>query len=114
MRETRKYIIRLLLGSCFLWMTLRTDAQDIAPKEPAKPAAAKGKQLAKSVTVSGTISDAATGKAIAGMQIAYKDFTAAITDSSGNFSLQVPNYDASVTVNGEGYQTKEIALKGRR
>lgn len=48
-----------------------------------------------------------------GIRVIYQDFSAAITDSSGAFSLTVPNYNVSVLAESEGFQSKEIALKGR-
>ncbi|MEI9808530.1 MAG: hypothetical protein WDO16_12035 [Bacteroidota bacterium] len=66
-----------------------------------------------SVKVSGVIKDAATGKNIGGIRVTYKDFSAAITDSNGGFVLNVPSPYVSVLMEGEGYQSKQIALKGR-
>ncbi len=67
----------------------------------------------KTVTVTGSITDAATGKPLQGITVRYKNNSAAITDSTGHFSLKVPDYNVAVTVEGETYQSKEIALKGR-
>ena len=38
-------------------------------------------------TVKGRITDAATGKGVRGVRVTYKTFSAAITDSTGAFSL---------------------------
>jgi len=111
------YLITLSLGIFLLGTGLGADAQNktaTSPAKPARPAAAKAAQLAHAVSVNGTIADAATGKPVAGIQLSYKDVTASITDSIGNFSLQVPNYNVSITATGEGYQVKEIALQGRK
>ena len=64
------------------------------------------------ITVSGIIKDAATGKALGGIKVTYKDYSAAITDSTGAFALAVPSPYVSVLLEGEGYQSKQIALKG--
>lgn len=65
-----------------------------------------------SLKVSGVVKDAATGKNLRGIRVTFKDYSAGITDSSGSFSIKVPSYDVSVLLTGEGYQTKQIALKG--
>src|SRR5262245_51474443 len=66
-----------------------------------------------SVTVTGKVIETSTGKPLRGIQVSYKDFSAAITDSLGAFSLRVPSYQVSILLEGEGYQTKEIALLGQ-
>ena len=66
------------------------------------------------VTVKGQVTDAASGKGLAGIQVAYQEYTAAITDGSGSFSLEVPDYNVTIMAKGEGFQSKEIALKGRK
>ncbi|BAV04559.1 TonB-linked outer membrane protein, SusC/RagA family [Filimonas lacunae] len=67
----------------------------------------------KDKAVKGRITDATTGNPLRGVRISYKELTAAITDSVGNFTIQVPSYDVSIHVESEGYQAKEIALKGK-
>ena len=62
--------------------------------------------------VTGTIKDAATGKTLRGIRVTYKDYSAAITDSLGAFELDVPSRNVYVLAEGEGYQAKQIALKG--
>ncbi|HEV8283847.1 MAG TPA: SusC/RagA family TonB-linked outer membrane protein [Chitinophagaceae bacterium] len=64
--------------------------------------------------VNGVISDAATHKPLRGIRITYQDFSAAISDSAGTFSIRVPNYNVAIVLEGEGYQRKEIALKGSK
>ena len=71
------------------------------------------KQLTGAFTVSGVIKDAATGKALRGIRVTYKDYSAVISDSTGSFVLEVPSPNVSVLVEGEGYQSKQIALKGQ-
>lgn len=63
--------------------------------------------------VKGRITDATTGAALRGVRISYKESAAAITDSTGAFSIKVPSYDVSIHVESEGFQDKDIALKGR-
>lgn len=73
----------------------------------------RAKELAGAVLVTGVIKDATNGNPLSGIRVTYQDFSAAITDSVGQFSLKVPDYSVAVAIEGEGYQAKEIALKGR-
>ncbi|WP_205509602.1 SusC/RagA family TonB-linked outer membrane protein [Longitalea arenae] len=63
---------------------------------------------------SGTITDAATKKGLAGIRVQVPNFSAAITDSTGQFALKVPSYKSTIVVEGEGYNSRSIPLKGRR
>jgi len=65
------------------------------------------------LTVRGTINDAAAKKPISGISIS-SDLDAAITDNKGNFTLKVPSYTAVLTVSGPGYLTKQVPLKGKK
>ena len=61
----------------------------------------------------GVIKDAATGKPLSGVNITIPDFSAALTDDKGNFSIKVPSYTATLLISGDGFQSKEISLKGQ-
>jgi TonB-linked SusC/RagA family outer membrane protein len=74
----------------------------------------KQKVLATAVEITGTITDAATRQPLRAISITYHDYSAAITDSLGHFTLRVPNTDVTIVVHGEGFQAKEIALKGSK
>ena len=76
------------------------------------PAIVLNKQYPGAFNVSGVIKDAATGKNLRGIRVTYKDYSAAITDSAGAFTIKVPSSGVSVLLEGEGYQAKQIALKG--
>lgn len=65
------------------------------------------------VKVSGTIRDVRTGDPLPGVSVSIPGFSAALTDDSGNFTLTVPDYSATLLVAGEGRQGKAVALKGR-
>src|SRR5687768_10764599 len=69
--------------------------------------------LFKGVIVTGNITNAATNKPLRGIRITYEDLSASITDSAGAFAIKVPDYNVALVLEGEGYQRKEIALKGR-
>jgi TonB-linked SusC/RagA family outer membrane protein len=62
--------------------------------------------------VQGTVVNAATGKPIRGIRLTYKVFAASITDSAGNFSINLPAATALLLVEGDGYQSKEVSVKG--
>ncbi|UYQ94041.1 SusC/RagA family TonB-linked outer membrane protein [Chitinophaga horti] len=64
--------------------------------------------------LSGVVKDAATGKPAAGIRVEVDKFSAAITDTDGKFSLKVPSLSATVIVSGEGYDTRQVPLKGRK
>lgn len=68
-------------------------------------------QKRDTLLVTGKVKDAATGASLRGIRVTYKDFSAAITDSAGRFSLKVPSSSVAITLEGEGYQRKELALK---
>lgn len=63
---------------------------------------------------SGIITDAATGKPIPAVNISVPDYSAALTDDNGRFTIKVPDYNATIFVSAEAFQSKEIALKGRK
>jgi len=79
-----------------------------------KPAdtAAVVKKAKSGLYATGTILDAATGKPLSGINISVFEYSAAITDDKGNFSVEVPSYTEVLLVSAQGYQTKEVALKG--
>lgn len=67
----------------------------------------------KGVSVSGTITDAVNGKGLPGIQVKIDDFSAAITDDQGHFNIIAPSYTSTLTIEGEGYDTRRVPLKGR-
>jgi TonB-linked SusC/RagA family outer membrane protein len=67
-----------------------------------------------SVEVKGRVTDAATHQPLPAIRVTYKNLSAAITDSAGSFTLKLPNYNVTVMLQGEGFQAKEVAIKGRR
>ena len=62
--------------------------------------------------VGGTVINAATGKPIRGIRLTYKDFAASITDSSGQFSIKLPGKSVLLLVEGDGYQSTEVPVRG--
>jgi TonB-linked SusC/RagA family outer membrane protein len=60
--------------------------------------------------VQGTIVNSATGKAVRGIRLTYKEFAAAISDSSGHFAINLPVQNALLLLQGDGYQSKEVSV----
>ncbi|CAM3733940.1 SusC/RagA family TonB-linked outer membrane protein [Mucilaginibacter galii] len=85
--------------------TAQTDS--VARYKTDSLARAQGKKI------SGILRDAATGKPVSGINISVPQYAAAISDEKGAFTVSVPDYDALLLVKGQGYQSKEIPLKGR-
>src|SRR6186997_741383 len=73
-----------------------------------------GQTTEAKLPLSGVITDAATKKAIIGIRVTVENFSATITDENGNFTINVPSYDAELVISGDGYETRQIALKGRK
>lgn len=71
------------------------------------------KQAQNKIFLSGTITDAATGKPLPGIRLAVTNFSAAITDDNGTFKLTVPSYLVEISITGDGYSSRQISLKGR-
>ena len=63
-------------------------------------------------TVQGTVINAATKKPLRGIRLSYKIFAASITDTAGNFSINLPRNEALLLVEGDGYQSKEVPVRG--
>lgn len=76
-------------------------------------AAAQDNSQKSGVEITGVITDAATHQPLRAIGVSYLEYSAAITDSVGHFTLKVPNTNVTILLRGEGYQAKEIALKGR-
>ena len=75
--------------------------------------AQNGERQLSTKTVSGVVTDAATGQPLAGVIVeAYGNsrFTA-LTDDNGAYELKVPNYVSSVSMRVEGYQILQKAIR---
>ena len=69
-------------------------------------------QSGNTFPVSGNVKDAATGAVIRGIRVTYKSSAATITDSAGNFKFKVPDAFIAILFEGEGYQSREVSLRG--
>ncbi|MFG6685848.1 SusC/RagA family TonB-linked outer membrane protein, partial [Mariniflexile sp. HNIBRBA6329] len=70
-------------------------------------------QTKDGIQVKGIIKSAKTGKGISGINIAVKDFSAAISAEDGTFSISVPHLSSLLIVSGQDYQTKVFPLKNQ-
>lgn len=68
----------------------------------------------RKLQITGVITDASTNKGVVGARINVKNFSAAISDGGGSFKLNVPSFFDNVVITAEGYETKQIALKGKQ
>lgn len=48
------------------------------------------------------------------VRVGVENFSAAITDADGNFVLNVPSYQSTIFISGEGYDTRQVPLQGRK
>ncbi|PTQ98248.1 TonB-linked SusC/RagA family outer membrane protein [Mucilaginibacter yixingensis] len=92
----------------------QTDAISAARKDSLALYKADSTRRAQGNKFTGFLRDAATGKPVSGMNISVEAYSAALSDDKGRFTISVPNYDAVLVVKGQGYQLKEIPLKGRK
>src|SRR3977135_387002 len=94
-------IVGIALFTCSALFAQQTNQDTVVI--PYKKNANKGKGSNDgSPVVSGTIKDAATGKPLAAVNVAIPDFSAALTDDNGSFTIKVPDFDATLVVSGEG------------
>ena len=65
------------------------------------------------IQVTGTVSDATSGKVIAGANIDVAGVASAITDDSGHYKISLPETEMIMTATAEGYGKREISVRGR-
>lgn len=76
--------------------------------------AVKPAQSQDEKVVSGTVTDAATGETIPGVNIMVKGTTIGTsTGAEGNYELAVPSLQDTLVVSFIGYQTQEVPISGR-
>lgn len=110
--NTHKYIrMKVLFASALLIVSACSAmAQSASSDKPAEQLSVK----ISSVTVTGKINDASTHKPAAGIRVEIEKYSAVITDADGKFSLKVPDYNATLLISGDGYDTRYEPLKGRK
>ncbi|SDL42353.1 TonB-linked outer membrane protein, SusC/RagA family [Pedobacter sp. ok626] len=97
-----------LLFLAFSNTLLAQETDTISTKKVAVVKRATGPQI------NGVVTDAATGKPLPGINVSVTGYAAALTDEKGHYKISVPDYRAVVVISGQGYQSKEEALKGRK
>lgn len=65
-------------------------------------------------TVTGTVSDAATGAVIAGANIDVPGVASAISDDNGRYTLSLPRTEMILTASADGYGKRELFVRGRK
>ncbi|MFD3002016.1 SusC/RagA family TonB-linked outer membrane protein [Pontibacter toksunensis] len=64
-------------------------------------------------TITGVITDAKSKAPIPGVNVTVPNFSSAITDDNGAFTITVPSGNATLTISGDGLQQKQVPVKGR-
>lgn len=65
-------------------------------------------------TISGTVTDAASGEILPGVNVMIKGTaTGTSTDSEGNYELDAPSLQDTLIFSFVGYQTQEVPIQGR-
>lgn len=67
----------------------------------------------KNHTVTGTVTDAATKRAIPGANIDVVGVASAITDDNGRYSISIPRAEMIMTTTAKGYNKREVSVRGR-
>jgi len=83
----------------------------MAQQQNAAPKAAKISALKQ--TIKGVVVDHATGKPLSGINVKFGNVAADLSDEKGAFSISVPTLDVELQAEGEGYEKKQVAVKGR-
>lgn len=105
----------LLLAGFVLGVSLSAIAQtaDSAAVQSSLDSVGSPAKPKSGIKVTGTVKESSTNRPLAGISISIPGYSAAITDDNGAFSIAVPNFDGVIVASGQGFQAKEIALKGR-
>ncbi|MXV17338.1 SusC/RagA family TonB-linked outer membrane protein [Hufsiella ginkgonis] len=106
---------RTILPAIIIWAASGSlyAQQDSVARAAADSVAAVRKDESRT-KASGTVTESSTGKPLPGISISVPGYSASITNANGEFKVSVPDYQAVIVITGQGYQTKEVALKGRK
>lgn len=64
--------------------------------------------------ITGLVLDGASNKPVIGARLSVADFSAALTDDKGRFSIVVPDFNSTIEISNTGYHTKILAVhKGK-
>ncbi len=104
----KNFGLRLLAGGIVLMLLALPSVDAYAQSGVAKKVANE-----KAFTVKGKAVDAATGETIVGVRIGViNGRTSAMSDENGNFTLNAPHENVTLTVEAPGYHKQLVALKG--
>jgi TonB-linked SusC/RagA family outer membrane protein len=106
LKTGRQFFVMGVLCACLLF-TMGVQAQ------VAKSDSTRVNTKANWITVRGKVTNPATKTGAAGVHVEVTGVAATITDDDGNYKLKVPGSDAVLTFSGEGFSTRQVALKGR-
>lgn len=67
-----------------------------------------------SLFVTGIVKLSDTKQPLAGISVSVPGYSAAISDNNGSFKIAVPDDAAVLFLSGDGFQDKQVALKGKR
>lgn len=67
-----------------------------------------------SLEVEGVVVSASTQKPVSGVRIFYRDLSAVITKEDGTFKIKVPNDQVVLGVEGYGYKSYDVAIRGQK
>ncbi|RYE37107.1 MAG: SusC/RagA family TonB-linked outer membrane protein [Sphingobacteriaceae bacterium] len=103
-----------LLKKTALFFLLLLGADTVFSQQKTDSVATVAQKKQDSIAITGILLDAATKKPLAGINISVFEFSAAISDEKGAFIIKVPNLDAILNISGQGIQSKDVPVKGRK
>ncbi|MEO5909768.1 MAG: SusC/RagA family TonB-linked outer membrane protein [Pelobium sp.] len=113
-RAFRYVVLPGLLTLIFLQVKAQEiDSTRVSVADSTK-AFSNSKNNVSQIKITGFVKEAFSGNPIPGANVSVEGFSAAITNDKGMYSLSVPDYKSVININAQGYQSKEIALKGRK
>ncbi len=72
----------------------------------------KAQTNSNKIIVEGSVINGANKMPLRGVRVTYKNLAATITDSAGNFAIKLPIVKALLQFEGDGFQSKEVAVNG--
>src|SRR5256885_13091196 len=103
-----------ILKKILFFLPLLALGRDLHAQTTLPAAADSVRPLIKNtVQAKGIITEALSGKPLSGVRVTYKNLSAAITDSTGGFSIKLPHYHATVKMGDGRLPAKEDSLKRR-
>lgn len=112
MRKVHHHSIRSLIG-CFLLISILTVSA--SERTDSIPANVITNMSTRTIVVKGHIKDASTDSPLFGAKVQSQDkMYSAITDESGNFSIEIPGFIKLLTISAADYSGIEYQLRSRQ